>query len=81
MSPRKPTVDGTDDVDDQDGTLQDEVANENDLTLHVRGADEVALGGDAGTADLNSRMRDLEEEDLEREDLEGEGGLEGEGRE
>jgi hypothetical protein len=44
MSPRKPTIDGLDDTDDQDGTLEEEVAAEKDLTLHVKDEDEVALG-------------------------------------
>ena len=44
MSPRKPTIDGLDDTDDQDGALEEEAATEKDLTLHVKQADEVALG-------------------------------------
>jgi hypothetical protein len=44
MSPRKPTIDGLDDVDDQDGSLEEEMATEKDLTLHVKQEDEVALG-------------------------------------
>ena len=45
MSPRKPTVDGLDDVDDEDGTLEEEVAAESDLDLTVRNEDEAGLGG------------------------------------
>lgn len=44
MSTRKPTVDGMDDTDDQDGVLEEEIAVEKDLTLHVKDASEVALG-------------------------------------
>ena len=43
MSPRKPTIDGLDDVDDEDGVAEDEAAEESDLTLHEEDADEVGL--------------------------------------
>jgi len=45
MSPRKPTVDDQDDIDDEDGTVQEEARRQTDLKLHLRRADEVALGG------------------------------------
>jgi hypothetical protein len=45
MSPRKPTVDGLDDVDDEDGVVEDEARQETDLSLDMRDADEVGLGG------------------------------------
>ena len=45
MSPRKPTVDGLDDVDDEDGTLEEEAAAESDLDLTVRNEREAGLGG------------------------------------
>lgn len=45
MSPRKPTVDDDDDVDDQDGTVEQDAHRPSDLKLSVRRADEVALGG------------------------------------
>jgi hypothetical protein len=45
MSPRKPTVDDTDDVDDEDGTLEDEEATESDLDLTVRDESDAGLGG------------------------------------
>jgi len=45
MSPRKPTVDGLDDVDDEDGTLEEERAAEADLKLRVRNEEEAGLGG------------------------------------
>ena len=45
MSPRKPTVDDLDDVDDEDGTVEEEAASESDLDLTVRNEDEAGLGG------------------------------------
>lgn len=44
MSPRKPTVDGLDDYDDEDGALEEETQAETDLTLHEAGEQEVGLG-------------------------------------
>ncbi len=35
MSPRKPTIDDLDDVDDEDGVLEEEAAQETDLDLTV----------------------------------------------
>jgi len=46
MSSRKPTVDGLDDVDDEDGVVEEEISEENDLTLVVETADEVIMGSD-----------------------------------
>jgi len=43
MSPRKPTIDGVDDVDDEDGVAEDEAAEESDLTLHEEDPEEVGL--------------------------------------
>jgi hypothetical protein len=43
MSPRKPTIDGLDDVDDEDGVAEEETAEETDLTLHEEDEDEVGL--------------------------------------
>ncbi len=45
MSPRKPTIDGLDDVDDEDGIVEEEAGFPADLSLEVREADEVGLGG------------------------------------
>jgi hypothetical protein len=45
MSPRKRTIDDLDDVDDEDGAMEEEVAQENDLTLVVETAEEV-VGSD-----------------------------------
>ena len=46
MSSRRPTVDGLDDLDDEDGIAEDEIAQESDLTLVVETADEVLMGSD-----------------------------------
>jgi hypothetical protein len=51
MSPRKPTVDDLDDIDDEDGTLEEEKAEETDLDLTVHDEQDAGLGGiqsDAG---------------------------------
>jgi hypothetical protein len=49
MSPRKRSVDDLDDLDDQDGVLEDEKREDSDLKLRRREADDVDLGGtDAG---------------------------------
>lgn len=46
MSGRKPTVDGLDDIDDEDGVLEEEISEETDLTLIVETAEEVIMGSD-----------------------------------
>jgi hypothetical protein len=46
MSSRKRTVDDLDDVDDEDGVLEEEITEEYDLTLVVETADEVINGTD-----------------------------------
>ena len=43
---RKPTVDDLDDVDDEDGAVEDEISEETDLTLIVETTDEVLIGSD-----------------------------------
>ena len=43
MSPRKPTIDEMDDVDDEDGVAEEETADDTDLTLHEEDADQVGL--------------------------------------
>ncbi|HET6836926.1 MAG TPA: hypothetical protein VFH24_02720 [Gemmatimonadales bacterium] len=45
MSPRKPTIDGLDDVDDEDGILEEEAAESTDLDLTVRDEQDAGLGG------------------------------------
>ena len=46
MSGRKPTVDDLDDTDDEDGMVEEEVAEQNDMTLTVETAEEVIRGSD-----------------------------------
>lgn len=46
MSNRKQTVDGLDDIDDEDGAVEEEVSEENDLTLRVETAEEAILGAE-----------------------------------
>ena len=46
MSSRKPTVDDLDDVDDEDGVVEEEISEETDLTLIVENTDEVLMGSD-----------------------------------
>jgi hypothetical protein len=43
---RKPTIDDQDDVDDEDGTLTDELDEETDLTLRVDDPDDEAVADD-----------------------------------
>lgn len=51
MTPRKPTIDDTDDVDDEDGELVEDVNREDDLTLEVEDPAQIGMGGDAETAE------------------------------
>ncbi len=46
MSSRKPTVDDLDDVDDEDGAVEEEISEETDMTLIVGTQDELILGSD-----------------------------------
>ena len=45
MSPRKPTVDDLDDIDDEDGVLEEENAEETDLDLTIHDEQDAGLGG------------------------------------
>ena len=58
MSSRKPTVDGLDDIDDEDGVLEEEISEESDLTLQVESADEAILGEDSSFESANARGDD-----------------------
>ena len=42
MPDRKPTVDGVDDIDDEDGAVEEEISEENDLTLTVETLEEAS---------------------------------------
>jgi hypothetical protein len=41
MSPRKPTIDDLDDIDDKDGVLEEEKVQETDLDLTIVDAEDV----------------------------------------
>lgn len=67
MSSRKQTIDGLDDVDDEDGVTEEQISEETDLTLRVETADEVIMGTDP-------RLEGpLKPDELEDDDLVGEG--------
>ncbi len=55
MSSRKPTVDGLDDIDDEDGVVEEEMSEETDLTLEVESAEEAILGGESSRRDEEER--------------------------
>jgi hypothetical protein len=63
MSSRKPTVDDLDDVDDEDGVVEEETSEETDLTLRVETADEVIMGSDP-RLEGPINPDDLDEEEL-----------------
>ena len=65
MSSRKPTVDGLDDIDDEDGIVEEEILQETDLTLEVESADEAILGGDPSFESANARGDDASRPDEE----------------
>jgi hypothetical protein len=46
MSPRKPTIDDFDDIDDEDGVLEEEVGEETDLDLTVHPAEDLLTPDD-----------------------------------
>jgi len=62
MSPRKPTIDDSDDVDDEDGVLEEEAQEETDLSLDIVPADDAGLGGTAPEADSGAEEDVAEEE-------------------
>jgi hypothetical protein len=67
MSPRKRTIDDLDDVDDEDGVLEEEAAQETDLDLTVEDAEE-ALGLPAELGLESERDSDLDDDpDLDDE--------------
>ena len=65
MSSRKPTIDGLDDVDDEDGVVEDESSEESDLTLQVESADDAILGDDSSLESANARGEDASRRDEE----------------
>jgi len=67
MATRKPTIDGLDDIDDEDGDVEEEMSQDTDMTLNVETADEVFMGGDPalegpGNSDELEDDRTAEEE-------------------
>jgi hypothetical protein len=44
MSPRKPTIDDLDDIDDEDGTLEQERTEATDLDLTIVEAEDITGG-------------------------------------
>ena len=68
MSSRKPTVDDLDDIDDEDGMVEDESTETNDLTLIVETAEEVTMGADSqGEGPIDPD--DLEDEENPEEEV------------
>jgi len=65
MSSRKPTVDGLDDIDDEDGVAEEEISEESDLTLQVESADDAILGEDSSFESANNRGDDASRRDEE----------------
>jgi hypothetical protein len=65
MSSRKPTVDGLDDIDDEDGVVEEENSEETDLTLEVESAEDAILGGDPSFESANARGDDRSRRDEE----------------
>jgi hypothetical protein len=68
MSSRKPTVDGLDDVDDEDGVVEEESSEESDLTLRVKSADDAILGDDPGFESANAGGDDASRREEEEEE-------------
>ncbi|HUR94070.1 MAG TPA: hypothetical protein VMY76_05775 [Gemmatimonadales bacterium] len=66
MSPRKPTIDGLDDIDDEDGTAEEEATFPSDLSLAEQRAEDVGLGG--APSDERSDERDISGLDDDQED-------------
>ena len=65
MSSRKPTVDGLDDIDDEDGAVEEEISEETDLTLEVKSAEDAILGEDPSFESANARGEDARRRDEE----------------
>lgn len=61
MSRRKPTIDGIDDTDDEDGAVLEERAQDTDLTLHRRHADDLTPDA-ARRAGMEDEGRDRPEQ-------------------
>jgi hypothetical protein len=55
MSPRKRTVDDLDDVDDEDGAVEEEMSEETDLDVTVQDEQDTGLGGLQNIAEEEER--------------------------
>jgi hypothetical protein len=62
MSPRKPTIDDLDDVDDEDGAVEEEVRQPTDLSLELRHAEDAGLGGSPTNPPDDTGLEDLTDE-------------------
>lgn len=73
MSPRKPTVDGLDDVDDEDGVVEEEAREETDLSLDLHDAEDVGLGGAriGGEDEVEEDDADWEVDDEDEDETKG----------
>jgi hypothetical protein len=72
---RAPNVDDLDDIDDEDGAAEEELTQENDLTLHVEpeGSDLAGqLADDASLGEEADEVDDLAREDKGAVNIEGE---------
>ena len=65
MSPRKPTIDDLDDIDDEDGVVEEELSEDTDLRLEVESADDAILGEDTNFESANARTDDRNGRDEE----------------
>ncbi len=63
MTKRKPTVDGLDDTDDEDGAVEDERQTDSDLSLHETDEEHAGLGHTPPGVD--PYIEDTEREDKE----------------
>ena len=66
MSSRKPTIDGLDDIDDEDGVVEEENSEETDLTLEVESADDAILGEDSSLESATARADETGRDEEER---------------
>lgn len=63
MPTRKPTIDGLDDTDDEDGVVEQERAAEGDLSLHVTDDRHAGLGHTP--PDVDPYIEDTKQEERE----------------
>jgi hypothetical protein len=68
MSPRKRTIDDLDDLDDEDGVLEEESQADTDLTLRLRDPDTLGLGGTPGGTASEKKPLDPDDIGVEEEE-------------